>query len=217
MSVITKITNTIKQHLPESFSNIISTFFANAQDNSTKEFLVYLCLDFSFLINGIFLVCIGDFLPIFNENITENYFRTYLGAFCIAMWFCFLPNVSQDTKTKIAHSIVSSVVALIAAMVITHHWFSLYLGKQPIFPEILIWLISIPTTAYFIYCLTNLFKLIFFIIQKILDIILPDRTSAKNILLYTIQTLTALFIAISSCIVAFWGIVTAIKPFFGQS
>lgn len=127
-----------------------------------------------------------------------------------------MPNVSQDTKDKIAYRIAFSSYALISAMVISHYWFLLYIGRKPIFSEIIILLISIPTTAYFIYCLIKLFKLVFFIIHKVFNIILPAGASLRNIIIYTIQSLTSLFIAVSSLIAAFWGIITALKPFFEQ-
>ena len=200
-------TNKGKENRDHKLINRAKSFLENSQDTSTKDFLIYLCADFSFLLNGIFLVIIS----LLNGNISGNDFRSTFGAIFIAIWFIFLPNVSMDTKGKIMNHLVYSLITLFCSCIIIFYW--LISPKNGLFIplEIIIYVISIPTTSYLIYLLINFFKLIFLIIKKITNAIL--NTTEKSLLIRIFTAITFILVSATSLLSALWGIVTALKNF----
>ena len=194
------------------FFDMIKNFWENSHDTSTKDFLVYICIDFSFLINGLLLICMG-ILPVLVRETTENMFRMMFGSTFIAIWFIFLPNLSMKTKDKIVSHFVCSFLSLIMIVVIIVYW--LYFGTYSAFlvGDIVITIISIPICAYFIYLLINFFRLIFFVIKTIVSRILPSTKGKDRGLVFTLETITSILVAISSLVAAFWGMITGIKSF----
>lgn len=194
--------------MKQNFKSRIKSFLENIQNSSSKEFLIYLCIDFSFLLNGLLLILMGA-LPIITQNSPQNEFRVLSGALFIAIWFIFLPTLSINAKDKIIIHFAFSLIALIGLFFILLHWLKHGTSSSFVATDIIIELISIPIAAYFIYLLINFFKLLFFVVKKLITNIFPD--APEKGLVFTLEAITSLFVAISSLIAAFWGIITAIK------
>lgn len=197
------------------FMKKIKTFLLLSFDANSKEFLIFLCIDFSFLINGVLTLFIST-LPTIYHGETQNIYRIYLGTCLIAIWFVLLPFLDRKEKDKTAFHIIHSIIALFCLVLIIQHWVFTFDRINFEFRDIIITLISIPTIAYLLYCFINLVKLLFWTIQIILHKILPElpNEGEKRGLIFTLESITSLFIAISSFIGAFCGIITAIKLMF---
>lgn len=194
--------------------NKIQNFLEKSQNTTTKEFIVFLCLNFSFLINGLILILLSMY-PICS-NLPENSSRMYIGSFLIAIWFILLPNISREQKDKAISRLIYSSLTILALIFIVRYWLMYFSVITFRFTDIVIILISIPTVAYLLYCFINLVKLIFLVIQRTLHKILPSspKKEENRGLKFILESITSIFVAISSFIGAFWGIVTAIKTMF---
>lgn len=76
----------------EDMKNFLENLFKNHSDTSTKYFWIYMCINFSFLINGIILIIIGIY-PM-SLNLNSNKYRIFMGGTFIAIWFLSLPQLS---------------------------------------------------------------------------------------------------------------------------
>lgn len=188
----------------------LAQFFIKIQDVSSKEFFVYLSIDFSFLINGLLLICMG-FLPTLINEGTENVARVYIGGTLVACWFVLLPNISREAKDRIAEHMAYSVVSLVVGAIIVLYWFKNWDNTQFVWWDIVVVVISLPVCAYIIYLLVNFVKVMFIVVRKISSKVLPNIKNKDNGLMFTIEAATSVLVALSSLVAAFWGVITAIK------
>lgn len=187
------------------------TFLKNSKDINKKEFLIYLCINFSFLIIGIMLFLISFYPTLLGYP--ENMFRLYFGCILIAIWFLFLPILSRDAKDKVISHAGYSSLALVALIITIYYWLVTVSTYNFIFFDIIIVLLSIPTIAYLLYLIINFFKLILLVLKKALKKIIPSYKEKHSGLLYVIESITSIFVAISTFLAAFWGAITALKTF----
>lgn len=186
------------------------SFFINARDTSTKEFLIYLCINFSFLVNGLLFICMGV-LPVIITDSGENPLRVVIGVVFVVIWFTFLPNVSTETKDKIQDHFGWSFLSLMGLFGIVVYWFHFGTRSSFVGWDIIVMLVSVPIFAYAFFLLINLFKLFFLVIKKIVNKIMPEVKNNDRGLMFTLETVTSMFVAISSLVAAFWGVITAVK------
>lgn len=188
----------------------IQNFIENYSDTSTKYFDIYMCITFSFLINGIILIALGSYPAFLNSS--SNPARISIGASFIAIWFVSIPLVSLNDKF-ITH-LVHSALTLCGIYVTFFYWLNNATNSYANFCEIIVSIISLLSVAYLLYCLINLARIIFIFVQKLTSIILPAYEKRKSGLLYTLESITSLFLAISSCLAGLWGIMTTVKKIF---
>lgn len=187
------------------------TFLMKSHDTTTKEFLIFLCINFSFLINGLLIFLISA-LPALSQETSENTFRIYLGTTLICIWFVFLPFMDRDKKDKVIPHICCSLMCLFCIILIIYHWIDTLDSTTFMFSDIIVVLVSIPTIAYLLYCFIILVKITLLVNKKILRKLLPVYKEHER-LKYIIESITSLLLSISSLGAALWAIAKGVEAF----
>lgn len=200
--------------MKQKFISIINNFFTNMQNRSTKESLIFISINFSFLLNGFFLLLIG-MSPTYS-GLPSNTTRIILSSILMAIWFITLPILSSEKKDKLLFHLGYSSIATICLYFIIYYWIKHAQKNTPILQDLGIIILSVIVIGYFLYLLINFVKIIASIIKKLIKRLLPSYKEKHSGLLYVIESITSIFIAISSFIAAIWGVITAFKSFINN-
>lgn len=211
MNKIKKLIMALINSAKNRLKNEINNFFEKYSDTSTKYFDIYMCITFSCFISGIIWIYLGQH-PAYSGS-DPNIFREVIGQVFIMLWFTCLLQISPEKIEYAAKKTAYSFCALSFTCYTCVYWKNTADVSSFRAKDILISSVSLVAFPYSLYIIKELVRIIFISIRKLINKILPAHGQQKSRLLYILESITSLFLAISSCLGGLWGIITMVKNF----
>lgn len=182
--------------------------YANCGAGS-KEFLIYMSVNLSFLFVGIFLSGIAFYQGVYLETdsiLIRN--RQIMSSVLYVLWFLTLP-IGSDSKEKVLLRLAFSCGALLIFSLDLSYFILRTPTKQHTTIDLMLLIPSILTVAYFIYIIGSFTKKIINQIHYIFKEI--TKSNATSGLQKTLEGITSVVLALTALIIGVSGFAISFK------